>query len=341
MSKHTFKLLYRFDNQTGRTIVFCRRDKITGNYQFLDKKGAAYEVAEYKDEHVKNTMSWSLAQVENIKGTKNTRCFVEKSYVPEDLEKRMTNPDERLNNKITREGHAFLKRHPEVIVKNKNGENINIMIGANPLFELIEESEIEQNELDKNKKKTEGGKVITELYEKSRDQFLEFCYAYNIQVKGATLEQLYNKAMYKLNVNPFEWETVLKNSNYELISKFRKGWEEGLISLTNGYYEFNSEVIGKSEEECIKYFSLNESPRKLLYAKLGYATPEQLVEVKETPAVSKRNISDATMKKMTDRITKALKIMDDEIRAEELDLIRNAFREYIDVVESKILELKG
>ena len=66
----------------------------------------------------------------------------------------MTNPDERLNNKITREGHAFLKRHPEVIVKNKNGENINIMTGANPLFELIEESEIEQNELDKNKKKT-------------------------------------------------------------------------------------------------------------------------------------------------------------------------------------------
>jgi hypothetical protein len=47
------------------------------------------------------------------------------------------------------------------------------------------------------------------------------------------------------------------------------------------------------------------------------------------------------MRKMTDRITKALKIMDNEIRAEELDLIRNAFREYIDVVESKILELKG
>ena len=161
----TFKLVYRFENQMGRVIDFCRLDKKSGLYQYLTKKGQVVETSEFTDNDAKRVMKWALSQNENIDGSKRTRCFIEKSYYLKEDEEKIKDLDDQANNRAIRLGHEFIKRHPDVIVKDSTGQNINKNTGANPLFELIEESMIEKNSVERNKKKAEGQRIITELTE--------------------------------------------------------------------------------------------------------------------------------------------------------------------------------
>lgn len=341
--KHVFKIVYRFENQVGRKIEFIKRDRKTGYISYLTKKGDMFEEPELDAKDESDVLSWSLSQVENIKGTKNTRCFVEKSYYAEEDEDRMADPDQRRNNKVVRLAHWFLKRHPEVLVKDSQGNNINTSLGQNILFELIEESQIERKESEKNQKLTEGLMIVTDLFNKSKDQFIQFCYAYNVQVKGATMDELYNKVVFKLKLNPFDLERILKDSNYDLISKYRKAVEEGIVSFNNGFYEFNLEPIGKDESECINYFILNDSPRKLLYGKVGYATPEEKAEIKEM-GVSSDLPAEPTLKEkkvINTEIYNAMKEKDEVKRAEILEAIKTKYNHFELYVGKKIIELSN
>lgn len=341
--KHVFKIVYRFENQVGRRIDFSKRDRKTGYISYLTKKGELSEEPELDAKDEAEVLSWSLSQVENVKGTKNTRCFTEKSYYAEEDEDRMADPDQRRNNKVVRLAHWFLKRHPEVLVKDSQGNNINTSLGQNILFELIEESQIERKESEKNQKLTEGLMIVTDLFNKSKDQFIQFCYAYNVQVKGATMDELYNKVVFKLKMNPFDLERILKDSNYDLISKYRKALEEGIISFNNGFYEFNLEPIGKEEKDCINYFILNDSPRKLLYGKVGYATPEEKSEVKEVGVSSDLPTEPSLKEKkiIGTEIYNAMKEKDEEKRKENIANIESKYKHYESYVKKKILEINN
>jgi len=305
--KHTFKVIYRFENQLGRRLQFSKRDKKTGYVTYVSKRGELFEIPEMDEKIESDILSWSLSQIENVKGTKNTRCFIEKSY----------------------------------LVKDSQGQNINTAIGQNILFELIEESQIERKESEKNQKLTEGLMIVTDLYNKSKDQFIEFCYAYNVQVKGATLDELYNKVVFKLKLNPFDLERILKDSHYNLISKYRQAVEDGIVSFNNGFYEFNLEPIGKEESECINYFIVNEKPRKLLYGKVGYAAPEEVAEIKEV-GVSSDIKQEPTLKEkkvINTEIYNALKEQDGEKRESLLISIKEKYAAFDSYVDRKILEI--
>jgi hypothetical protein len=341
--KHTFKLVYRFENQLGRRIDFSKRDKRTGYITYLSKKGELAESPEIDERTEGEILSWSLSQIENVKGSKNTRCFIEKSYYAEEDEDRMADQEQKRNNKVIRLAHSFLKKHPEVLAKDSQGNNVNTNIGNNILFELIEESQIERKESEKNQKLTEGLMIVTDLYNKSKDQFIEFCYAYNVQVKGATMDELYNKVVFKLKLNPFDLERILKDSHYNLISKYRQALEEGIVSFNNGFYEFNFEPIGKEEKECINYFVVNEKPRKLLYGKVGYATPEETAEIAEV-GVSSDLKAEPTLKEkkiINTEIYNALKEKDEEQRALLLSNIKEKYTEFDSYVDKKISELNS
>jgi hypothetical protein len=339
--KHTFKVIYRFENQLGRRLQFSKRDKKTGYVTYVSKRGELFEIPEMDEKIESDILSWSLSQIENVKGTKNTRCFIEKSYYAEEDEDRMADADQKRANRIVRLAHYFLKKHPEVLVKDSQGQNINTAIGQNILFELIEESQIERKESEKNQKLTEGLMIVTDLYNKSKDQFIEFCYAYNVQVKGATLDELYNKVVFKLKLNPFDLERILKDSHYNLISKYRQALEEGIVSFNNGFYEFNLEPIGKEESECINYFIVNEKPRKLLYGKVGYAAPEEVAEIKEV-GVSSDIKQEPTLKEkkvINTEIYNALKEQDGEKRESLLISIKEKYAAFDSYVDRKILEI--
>ena len=187
----------------------------------------------------------------------------------------------------------------------------------------------------------EGTRIITEMYEKNHERFLDFCYAYNIQVKGKTLEAIYNTAMTKLQFNPFGWEQTLKDSNYDLLSKLRKALEEGVIEIKDNYMHFNGEAIGKTEEECIAYFNTNESPRKLLYAKTGYATTKEKAKIveAEAPAPHKPLDLDTTRKReINSKIFKATK-MKEEMQAAEIEKIKAEYPHDVEYISQKYSEL--
>jgi hypothetical protein len=339
--KHTFKLVYRFENQLGRKIEFSKRDRKTGGITYLSKKGELFELPELDEKTEAQILSWSLSQMENVTGTKNTRCFIEKSYFSEEDEDRMADPDQRRSNRAIRLAHWFLKKHPEVLVKDSQGGNINTAVGQNILFELIEESQIERKESEKNQKLTEGLMIVTDLFNKSKDQFIQFCYAYNVQVKGATMDELYNKVVFKLKLNPFDLERILKDSNYDLISKYRKALEEGIVTFSNGFYEFNLEPIGKEEAECINYFILNDSPRKLLYGKVGYATPEEKAEIVES-GVSSDLPAEPTLKEkknINTEIYNALKESDEDVKKENIGKIKSKYHQYESYIDKKIFDM--
>jgi hypothetical protein len=314
-------------------------------YDFINKKGKLYETAELDDNDHKNTLSWALIQSESIQGKpKMTRCFLEKSFYLEEDEARMVDPELREVNKTTRIAYQFLKEHPEVLVKNAQGENINEHTGTNILFELIEESQIENSQVEKNKKLAEGTRILTEMYEKNRERFLDFCYAYNIQVKGKTYEAIYNTAMTKLQFSPMSWEQTLKDSNYELLSKLRKALEEGVIEIKNEYMYFNNEAIGKTEEESIAYFNTNESPRKLLYAKVGYATTSsksEVAETKETEVKKPIEFEAAKQRTINAKIFKVTKFKDEEQKKAELEKLKAEHPEEATYIETKYAELSA
>jgi hypothetical protein len=341
--KHTFKLVYRFENQLGRRIDFSKRDKRTGYITYLSKKGELAESPEIDERTEGEILSWSLSQIENVKGSKNTRCFIEKSYYAEEDEDRMADQEQKRNNKVIRLAHSFLKKHPEVLAKDSQGNNVNTNIGNNILFELIEESQIERKESEKNQKLTEGLMIVTDLFNKSKDQFIQFCYAYNVQVKGATMDELYNKVVFKLKMNPFDLERILKDSNYDLISKYRKALEEGIVTFNNGFYEFNLEPIGKEESECINYFILNDSPRKLLYGKVGYATPEEKGETVEVGVSSDLPAEPSLKEKksINTELYNALKEENEEARAENISKIKSKYQQYETYIDKKLLDMNN
>jgi hypothetical protein len=255
----------------------------------------------------------------------------------------MADPDQRRSNTVVRLAHWFLKKHPEVLVKDSQGSNINTAVGQNILFELIEESQIERKESEKNQKLTEGLMIVTDLFNKSKDQFIQFCYAYNVQVKGATMDELYNKVVFKLKMNPFDLERILKDSNYDLISKYRKALEEGIVAFNNGFYEFNLEPIGKEESECINYFILNDSPRKLLYGKVGYATPEEKGETIETGVSSDLPVEPSLKEKkiINTELYNALKEENEEARAENISKIKSKYQQYETYIDKKLLDMNN
>lgn len=341
--KHTFKVIYRFENQLGRRLEFSKRDKKTGYISYVNKRGELVEVPEIDGKTESEILSWSLSQIENIKGSKNTRCFLEKSYYAEEDEDRMADPDQRRANRVVRLAHFFLKRHPEVLVKDAQGNNVNTSVGQNILFELIEESQIERKESEKNQKLSEGLMIVTDLYNKSKDQFIEFCYAYNVQVKGATLDELYNKVVFKLKLNPFDLERILKDSHYDLISKYRKALEEGIVVFNNGFYEFNLEPIGKEESECINYFVVNEKPRKLLYGKVGYAAPEENAEIEEMGVSDDLAVEPSLKEKrsINTEIFNALKEKDGEKKSELLANIKEKYSVFGLYVDKKVIEISS
>lgn len=316
--KITFKLVYQFPNQLGRTISFARYNSDYQLYEWLDKKGVLQETAEYNDNHVKHTLVWTLSQSESIAhstrdvGGSNgitqsvQRCFTEKSYLAREEEDRLINDDEKTSNFINRMAHQFLKGHPEVLVRDEKGENVNKALRGAGLFELIEKSYLEAKEVEKNEMAAEGAKMITDLFKGQADRFIQFCYAWGLPVKGKTKEQLYNACMTRHAFAPSAWAKVLKDSNYDLIAKFKKALEDNLIVFENACYNFNFEAIGKTEDECIAYFNLNESPRKLLYARVGFAAPSEVAEIVEA-GISREGepafITQAEKKKVYAKVT--------------------------------------
>lgn len=349
--KYRFRLNYLYANQIGRTIEFARFNRNTALYEWLDKKGFLHETAEITDNDQKNILRWVLTSTEPFgqpaQGSGGmtqtpTRCFVEKSYVDAEAEDRIADKTAREANFINRCGHEFLKRHPQVIVRDIKGENINPNAIGNILYELIEVSVLEEATVNKNKKKQEGAQIIRELFEKNEKQFKEFCYAYNVQVKGKTLDQLYNTCMTKLEFDAFGWEKTLKDSNYDLISKINHAIEEGVIEIEGKYYKFNFETIGENLDECVSYFRLNETPMKNLYSKVGFnsepkvKTPEK---PKDSAELGVQQLDAASKQAINKEVYRALMPKNKEVKDEIIAELKKRYdlhTAFIDEVVEKL-----
>lgn len=310
MEKITFKLVHLSNSSQPRQLKLLSKE-INGQTNWIDKQGAEHIVQPPSPELVEtlNLNSVETIEVREANGqiVKKKRTFGLFSYVPEEQEMKL-DTYERQRNTILRKAHLMLKTHMNVAYKDKNGQDINPnRWGATVMFELIEESQNILNENKINVQITEARNIAQELFESGGVPFIDFCYAYGMtNIKSTPPEILFNEINQRITINPEHFLKVYEEKENQVKILLRKSLEHlkedntTLISLINGTYTLNGEILGDSEEKVIYHISTHPKIKEYLQTVLGI-TPEYVVpEVPELPPVSDHPVkSDA--KKLFDK----------------------------------------
>lgn len=288
---HTYKVVYRYPDLKVAVLECISENRQTGYYETLKNDGTLLNRLPEEAERP-NVFRLVLSLNENAGlGDRRERCFARVQFMDEDSEKKLTDAKLRSSNMAKRLAYDFLKRHNQVIVHDENGVNINMNIGGMPNFQLIDESAAVLNEVEKNKSMTNALAKITDIYENNREYFMDVCYAWGFgNVNNTDPQTLYNKACVQIKLNPTSFEKVIDSADFNVLSKVNKAIALGFIEYKNEYYYFKGEPIGKTLDEAISYFTLNENPRKHLFKEVGYSTHEESSTKEELQSIPPQNL---------------------------------------------------
>lgn len=210
-------------------------------------------------------------------------CFGKLIYIPEEYEHMIENLDQRSSNFVKRQAHKFIMNHENAIVRDQSGNNINDNL-ASAYFEVIDESAIIRSGNKKNALISKYGSLFTELHTAEPSLFIDLCLALNIaNVHLCPIEDLYNKTMDLLSINPDFVDSIYNNSQRALIGLINRalyvpiaGTKDVGIETKGEYYIFNNSAIAKTKEELLSYFNANPSALKALEHKMGVSTPREV-----------------------------------------------------------------
>jgi hypothetical protein len=293
MEKITFKVIHLANQSSPRQLKLLSKEA-SGKPFWIDSNGADYSINPPSPDHAEslNLNSVETYEVREANGqiVKKKRVFGLFSYLPEQEELKM-DVGERQRNLILRKAHLMLKTHMNVAYKDKSGQDINPnRWGATVMFELIEESQNVKNENEYNLKITECRNIAQELFESGGVPFIDFCYAYGMtNIKNTPPEVLFNEINQKIIINPDHFLKVYEEKENQVKILLRKSIEHlkedntTLISLMNGVYTLNGEILGDSEDKAIYHLNSHPKLKEYLQTMLGI-TPEY--SVPEVPTLS-------------------------------------------------------
>ena len=358
--KITFKICYLYPGMDSKTIELKSTDK-KGSVSFLDNSGnRVFRTPALGEEPVKIV----LTSTENFKfqGDDQKRVYTTVSYYPESMEGQLEQY-QITENIVNRRAHEVLKEHQHVVVRSKEGANVNPNQNGIPMFELIEESRLILADVEKNNKISEGMNIAKDMFQNHPEVFVDFCYSYNIMpIENVPIHVLYNEVIFKIQTDPAAFFSVVNHKEAATLTLIKKGLlkitTDGnpLISIKDNFYYLDGEIIGQSEDEAIHFFNKYPKKREFLMRSLGIA-PEVNVEVVALPPVSEDGgLSDSQKewKKKTDasrlqtmkmEVAKRFKKMQEDklknkpeasvIEAKFFDVMRTEIRDkYIDIVEA-------
>lgn len=140
------------------------------------------------------------------------------SYLTDEDERNIQDKYDKQKNALVRAFHDFVKLHDHVIVRDRDGNDTN-RNNLHHAFELIDITQNIQVEAEMNKKKIEGGSLLTKLFNSDIKSFRDFCYAYGLP--GVDLfddSKLFNMAMMKMNDNPDFFFSIYNNKQRDIIT---------------------------------------------------------------------------------------------------------------------------
>lgn len=140
------------------------------------------------------------------------------SYLTDEDERNIQDKYDKQKNALVRAFHDFVKLHDHVIVRDRDGNDTN-RNNLHHAFELIDITQNIQVEAEMNKKKIEGGSLLTKMFNSDIKSFRDFCYAYGLP--GIDLfddSKLFNMAMMKMNDNPDFFFSIYNNKQRDIIT---------------------------------------------------------------------------------------------------------------------------
>ncbi len=250
-----------------------------GQATWIDSYGARFDRAVGRGEQ---PHEYSIDAQESFmhKGEKAIRTFKSISYYPQELEGHLEG-EEKTQNLTARQAHELVKRHQNVIVRGKDGGNINTNQTGMLLFELRETSTIIKNNLEKTLQINQAITAATELYTEQPQEFINLCYRYGIQpIEGVAIQKLFNEVAIKINNNPSHFLTILNHEDAELLTLIKKAQVlneqlESIISYQEPFYFMNGENLGQSEDELLYNLKKSERNKEFLMKSLNIALADK------------------------------------------------------------------
>lgn len=355
--KITFKVVYLANGTTPRHIVLKSQDR-NGAVEWIDRSGSVYHTPPPPEAkpailNLNSTETYEVIEMGQKVAKKRVCGYF--SYVPESESGKIENVADRTQDTIHRQAHMMLKTHQSCIYRDSTGNDVNPnRWGATTMFELIEESQKILDEVQLNDKINEARQKAEDLYKGSRESFVDFCYAYGLtKVNKTASEVLYNEICQKIIINPDHFLKTYDDKNTETVILLRKALEfekepsVSLVSLLNGYYQMNGEILGDSEDKAV--YHLNMHPKLKEYIANTIGSPLSFkAEVKELAPVSDHPyISEAKRLQVKALDEQAVKLMKTRINAmftkANNDISKDPTRrgEILEALKAKLEEKRG
>lgn len=287
--KITFKICYLYPGMDSKTIELKSTDK-KGSVSFLDSSGNRVFRAPVPGEEPVRIVLTSIEKF-MFQGDDQKRVYTTVSYYPESMEGSLEQ-HEITENIVNRRAHELLKEHQHVVVRSKEGANVNPNQSGIPMFELIEESKLILADVEKNNKVSEAMNIAKDMFQNNPEVFVDFCYSYNIMpIENVPVHVLYNEVIFKIQTDPTNFFNVLNHKDAVTLTLIKKALlkttTEGvsLISIKDSFYYLDGEIIGQSEDEAIHFLNKYPKKKEFLMRSLGIA-PDVNVEVVPLPPVS-------------------------------------------------------
>jgi hypothetical protein len=294
--KITYKVVALYSGTNVKTLDLVKVDKI-GNTTFIDIAGNVHQRQMGERETAAKIILNDIMSYKDGE-TPRKKVYKELSYFTEECsgEALKTLSDiERAEHLVNKAAHELLKSHQNVVWRDANGNDQNPnRYGAITNFELIEETQNVLNKVDENLNKQKAGDIATRLYNESKHDFIDLCYAFGIRnVESIEIEKLYNEVMLKISINPKHFLDVYSDKKREfktIIAKaeqFLDEAQEPLISVKNDMYYMAGDILGSTIDEVIHYFETHPKANAYLHKKMGI-TKEISVEVSTLPPVQEK-----------------------------------------------------
>ncbi len=325
--KYTFRVAYMYPDHDSHKINCITFDKATNGLMYLLNSGEI-KYGTPSDVERKNIVTYVITQRDKWdkkdaqgKPTNGiSKLYGDFSYYSEEIEDRMSESEKKAN-MLMRKFHGFIKTHECFrIVDKKTGNNINKNLTM-ALFELEDIGAETLQKAETNKKITHLSDLLTNMVEdlNNPSKIIDLSFALGVvNVHTKTKEDLYNICMDIVKINPDRVQDMVDNQKQWLYAMVEKGIAlpigestKTVIDMEDGYYTLNGTVLGKTTEELVKYFEINESALTLLEQKLGTFRDKVVLprNLKEQPITidNQSILEDADKKKYYEEKKKEIK----------------------------------
>ncbi len=354
---NAFKIRARYPNTGMQYCQMLSHNKTNNITSFLTTEGKTIFHAPLESER-QTMVVFPLESVETTEGDENSvnnwNFSLFEYYSAGDEDKVFGEDSEKkIKNQMIRAAHQFCKTHSYMFVKGKDGNNQNHNLSSTCFFELIEESEDLRNSIDKENKKTEAKNILQQIFQ-NHEEFIDFCYAYNLaDISEGNTDKLYKKCLFKIDINPDEFFAVYNHTQKELLITVRKAMEKVIDEQTNqtlivensGYYYMNNEALGATEDEILAYFETHPVKKNHLLQQLGMERnmkvekkvegKDEGIELTDAQQRNRKVADENSIQEMGDKISQAFRgykagrnANNDDVLNEKLEKIKNDYSKY-------------